>query len=62
MKKLLVGIAAVAVVLGISSCGSVEDIQEGETWIENVELSDGSTVECVVWDGYQSGGVSCDFE
>lgn len=66
MKKLLVGIAAVAVVLGISSCSSqetpeTERTSEGKTWVDDVELSDGSEVECVFYDGFNSGGVSCDF-
>ncbi len=30
--------------------------------VSRTRLDDGRTVICIVWEGYKSGGISCDWE
>lgn len=51
----------------ITSCG-IDDASDaqtdgagGTTYVEWVNLHDGTEVRCLIWEGYKSGGPSCDW-
>lgn len=57
MKKVLIfGFG----VLLLTGCGSTGDVNRGDIGVKSVVV-DGETVNCVVWDSHQAGGLQCDF-
>ncbi|WP_263729998.1 hypothetical protein [Cellulomonas sp. SG140] len=62
---------AAAAALGLAGCGSAGDGSTPAQHVEGlegadvapvvVELAGGHSVTCVVYDGYKSGGISCDW-
>lgn len=54
-------LALLAALLLLTGCGSAGD-NVGDKWGTHPQrLPDGRTVDCVVWDGYKKGGISCDW-
>lgn len=69
MKKVLT-IAAVVAALALTGCASSADLDSvdedtgnssSSLYERTVDLSDGRTVTCVIYDDYRMGGVSCDW-
>jgi hypothetical protein len=68
VKRAAIVAALAAIVL--TGCGSTSDPEPvGETKLNNLEsvrvypqrLPDGRTVTCLIYTGYQKGGLSCDW-
>lgn len=64
MKK-MIGIIGAALLL--SSCGDPGRVQAGDEILSStttgvIQTPDGRKVTCVVWQGYQAGSISCDWE
>jgi hypothetical protein len=62
----LVGLVVVVPVVLAGCGGSAEASGPGEgnydSWgVHTQDLPDGRTVDCVIWQGYKSGGIDCDW-
>lgn len=69
MKKKVWLSAAVLTVLVLAGCGAEaqdssvsENGNPAEISIVEVNMPDGSTVDCVLWDSYREGGIDCDWD
>lgn len=65
MRRLLAATAALLLLAGCSdprpeASGTVERIQKGQLSVSVIEVN-GRKISCVVFNGYNAGGVSCDF-
>lgn len=61
MKRLIIAIAVVAV---LSACEDKTPATSDQAGMSSfmVTTQSGRTIECVNWEGYQKGGLSCDWE
>lgn len=66
MKRL-----ALVLLLAVVACGSPspadgpavhKTIRHAVVWVEDVELPEGGSVQCVIFEGYRAGGLSCDWD
>lgn len=63
MSAIRLAVAGLAVLLLLAGCTSASKV-EGSTSLyeERVLLNDGRYVLCVIYSGYQAGGLSCDWD
>jgi predicted small secreted protein len=65
MKTKLIALVAVAMIT-LTACGSASggqskvDSRASQISVQQVYV-DGKTVSCIVWIGYESGAISCDW-
>lgn len=64
MKRIVATVAAVVLAFSLAACGGeatdVPDKGDRVTYVE-VDRPDGTTVECVVYQGYLEGSIDCGF-
>jgi len=68
MRKILAVLGTAVVALGLAACAGGDqsethaDTGYGDIDTYSVPLDDGRYVICAVFEGYKSGGITCDWE
>jgi predicted small secreted protein len=60
-KMTILAVVAATALTGCATAGAPGGNGSDSFYVEEVALPDGGTVQCVVYNGYQKGGISCDW-
>jgi uncharacterized lipoprotein len=63
VKRVFIGVGSVLLIFGMSACSSSstsEGKTEGTYQYVKVETPKGP-VDCIVWDGFKAGNITCDW-